>query len=149
MKEIISWLIFDKQTVAQSNFLGLSIQFKFITKMWLTIQIQFSKWIDNSIQIQSQSDSRPCLWQNQNHVIPVIPKRHPFINFQLWCQVNCLKILMKRILALILEHDALCQCFSTFWASSPGWRQIFYVIVLVTIFCPSNVLLIMFFSTTK
>ncbi len=45
------------QAVAQSNFFGLSIQSKSITNMWLTIQIQihFSKWIDNPIQIQSQS----------------------------------------------------------------------------------------------
>jgi hypothetical protein len=45
----------QKQAIVQSNFFGLSIQSKSITNVGLTIRIQFSKWIDNPIQIQSQS----------------------------------------------------------------------------------------------
>ncbi len=43
------------QAIAQSDFFGLSIQSKSITHMWLKIQIwiQFSKWLDNPIQTQS------------------------------------------------------------------------------------------------
>jgi len=43
------------------RFFGLSIQSKFITNMWLGIQIQIYKWIDNAIQIHSQSN---YFWQN-------------------------------------------------------------------------------------
>jgi len=45
------------QAFAQSDYFGLSIQSKSITNMWLIIQIQFSKWIDDLIQIQSQSNN--------------------------------------------------------------------------------------------
>jgi len=45
-----------EQAIAQSDYFGLSIQSKSITNIWLTIQIQiqFSKLIDNPIQIQSK-----------------------------------------------------------------------------------------------
>ncbi len=45
-----------QQAIAQSDYFGLPIQSKSITNMWLTIQIQISKWIENPIQIQSQSN---------------------------------------------------------------------------------------------
>ncbi len=54
----------DLQAIAQSDFLGLSIQFKSNINMWLTIQIQFSNWIANPIQIQSQSNN---FWKKDMH----------------------------------------------------------------------------------
>ena len=62
------------------RFFGLSIQSKSITNMWLSIQIQFSKWIDNPIQSQSNYLSKDMgqqvlngqvLWWNHD-----IPKRN-------------------------------------------------------------------------
>ncbi len=55
---LIRFFIYEyDQAFAQSNFFGLLIQSKSNTKIWLKIQIQihFLKWIDNPIQIQSQS----------------------------------------------------------------------------------------------
>jgi len=43
---------YNTQAIAQSDFFGLTIQSKSITNMLLTIQIRFSKWIDNPITIQ-------------------------------------------------------------------------------------------------
>jgi hypothetical protein len=71
----------NSQAIAQSDFFGLSIQSKSITKIWLTIQIQmqFSKWIDNPIQIQSQSNNFwKILWWNHG-----IPKIHFLSTFKL------------------------------------------------------------------
>ncbi len=86
-----------RQAFAQSNFFGLSIQSKSNTKMWFKIQIQihFPKWIDNPIQIQSQSNYLRKKWKAANIKSILhkcfwhgIPKRHIFINQLIKCKIN-------------------------------------------------------------
>ncbi len=85
------------------------IQSKSIINIWLTIQIQFSKWIDNPIQIQLflEKDIEQQILNSSFVMKPWNSQETFLIKFQPYCQINCLKILMKSSLASLLEHDAL------------------------------------------
>jgi len=98
------------QAFAQSNFFGLSIQSKSNTKMWFKIQIQihFLKWIDNPIQIQSQSN---YLRKNERQqtlkvfCLNVLDMEFPRDIFLSTNLLNARQMLIRNSLALLLEQD--------------------------------------------
>ncbi len=98
------------QAFAQSNFFGLSIQSKSNTKMQFKIQIQihFLKWIDNPIQIQSQSNYlRKNEMQQALKVfcINVLDMEFPRDIFLSTNLLNARQMLIRNSLALLLEQD--------------------------------------------
>ena len=96
------------QAFAQSNFFGLSIQSKSNTKMWFKIQIHFLKWIDNPIQIQSQSNYLRKNERQQTfkvfcrNVLDMEFPRDIFLSTNL---LNARQMLIRNSLALLLEQD--------------------------------------------
>ncbi len=104
------------QAIAQSNYFGLSIQSKSSTNMRLTIQIriQFSRRIDNPIQIQSQSNYFwKKIWDSKykmakfNDKTHWIPKRQLLSTDKLNNKLLVPNFLFKSGLASLLEHETL------------------------------------------
>ncbi len=99
-----------QQALAQSKFFGLSIQSKSNTKMWFKIQIQihFLKWIDNPIQIQSQSN---YLRKNERQqtlkvfCLNVLDMEFPRDIFLSTNLLNARQMLIRNSLALLLEQN--------------------------------------------